>query len=83
MKKHHAKKLKFHTLFSVLLVIIFLTVLFFVRDVSLAIIMLFLAIYIAGNGIIHSKYNELKRDTVVEYLIVSGIVIIVVIGALL
>jgi len=83
MKKHHTHKLRFHTIFSVALVLVFLIVLFFVRDISLAIAMLFLAVYIAGNGIIHAKYNELKRDTIVEYVIVSGIVIVVLIGALL
>jgi hypothetical protein len=80
MKKQHFKKLKFHTIFSVILSAIFLLVLLFVHDLSFGIAAAFLCAYVIGNGIIHIKNNELNRDSVVEYVIVSVIVGIVITG---
>lgn len=82
MKKIHHKSLKFHTLYSIALSIILLAVIVMVRDITLGITMFLLLAYIVGNGIIHSKKNELQRDTILEYIIVSVIVLIVIIGAL-
>lgn len=83
MKKQHFRKLKFHTIFSVILSVAFLVVLLIVPDLSLGIAAVFLCAYIIGNGIIHVKNNELSRDTVLEYILVSAIVIVVIIGSLL
>lgn len=80
MKKQHYKKLKFHTIFSVILSAIFLAVLLFVRDISFGVAAVFLSAYVIGNGIIHVRYNELSRDAVVEYIIVSIIVAVVITG---
>jgi hypothetical protein len=82
MKKQHYQKLKFHTIYSVILSIVFLVVLLFVRDLSFGIAILFLCSYVFGNGIIHIKHNELSRDTIVEYVIVSLIAIVVTIGGI-
>jgi len=82
MKKLHYQKLKFHTIYSVSLSVIFLGVLLFVRDLSFGIAVLFLCSYVFGNGIIHVKNNELSRDTIVEYVIVSLIATVVIIGSL-
>lgn len=73
MKKRHINKLKFHTIFTVIITAVFLAVLFIVRDISFAVAMLFLAVYIAGNGIIHIRHNELARDTVIEYILIGVI----------
>lgn len=81
MKKIHLPSLKIHTIFSLVLAIVLLVVLVFVPSISLFAVAMFVVLYVSGNGIIHSKKNELKRDTLVEYVLVSIIVIVVVIGA--
>lgn len=82
MKKQHFRKLKFHTIFSVILSAIFLIVLLFVRDISFGVAAGFLSAYVIGNGIIHIKHNELSRDTVLEYVIISIITLIIIAGFL-
>jgi len=81
MKKRHVSKLKFHTIFSVVIAVMFLTILLVVRDVSLGIAMVFLGVYIAGNGIIHVRHTELTRDAVIEYILVGGIALVLVAGS--
>jgi hypothetical protein len=81
MKKQHYRKFKFHTIFSIILSTTFLIVLLFVRDLSFGIAVIFLCAYVIGNGIIHVKNNELSRDTIIEYIIVSMIAAIVIIGS--
>ncbi|MDB5160450.1 MAG: hypothetical protein JWO99_713 [Candidatus Saccharibacteria bacterium] len=71
MRKQHVGKLKLHTIFTIVITGLFLIVLAFVRDISLAVAMLFLAVYIAGNGIIHIRHNELARDTIIEYILIG------------
>ncbi len=83
MKKQHYKKLKFHTIFSIIISLLFLTILLVNRDITLGVAMLFLVAYIVGNGIIHVRHNELKRDTILEYIIVSVIVLVLIIGVFL
>lgn len=80
MKKIHAPTLKFHTIYSVILAIIFLITIVVVRDITLSIAVLVLLAYIIGNGIIHGKKNELNRDSIFEYILVSVIVIVVFLG---
>lgn len=82
MKKTHIKKLKFHTLFSIFVAIAFICVLLISRDLILGLIMLLLFLYIAGNGIIHTKSNELKKDSLLEYILVSLIVLVIIYSAL-
>jgi hypothetical protein len=81
MKKRHVSKLKLHTIFTIVITIIFLVVLAFVRDISLAVAMLFLGVYIAGNGIIHIRHNELARDTIVEYILIGVIAAVLFISS--
>lgn len=80
MRKRHVGKLKLHTFFSIAIAVVFLSVLLVAKDISLVLAMLFLSVYVLGNGIIHTKYNELKRDTLIEYGIVSLVVAVVMIG---
>lgn len=82
MKKQHYKKLKFHTIFSVGISLLFLLILLINRDITLAIAMLFLAAYVIGNGLIHVRHNELSRDTILEYIIIATIVLVLLIGVL-
>ena len=81
MKKRHIRKLKFHTIFTVIITVVFLVVLFFVRDISFAVAMLFLGVYIAGNGIIHMRNNELSRDAIIEYILVGAIAAVVLVSS--
>lgn len=83
MKKKHFSSLKFHTIYSIVLAAIFLIIVLFVRDIALIAAMVFLFLYVAGNGIIHNKKNELTRDTLLEYIIISAIVLVVIIGSIL
>lgn len=71
MKKRHIQKLKFHTIFTIVITLLFIIVCMIVRDISLAIAMLFLGVYITGNGIIHVRHNELSRDTLIEYILIG------------
>lgn len=66
-----------------MLALSFLSIVLVAKDVSLVVAMLFLVVYVVGNGIIHTKYNELKRDTLIEYGLVALVVTIVLIGAFL
>jgi len=81
MKKRHVSKLKFHTIFSVVIAVMFLIILLVVRDISLGIAMLFLGVYIAGNGIIHVRHTELTRDVIIEYALVGGIALVLVVSS--
>ena len=81
MKKIHFPSLKFHTIYSTTLAIVFLIILLFVRDIALGVAMILLVIYVVGNGIIHTKKSELKRDTLLEYIIVAVIALIIIAGA--
>lgn len=83
MKKIHHRSLKFHTIFSVVLAAVFVVTMLIVRDLVLGIVLAFLLAYIIGNGIIHGKKNELNRDALLEYGIVSLIVIALLLGVFL
>ena len=83
MKKQHHSSLKLHTIYTLLLIAVFGVLLLFVRDMTLGVAMLFLALYISGNGIIHARKNVLHRDTLLEYLLVGIITLVLLIGFIL
>jgi hypothetical protein len=80
MKKKHHSSLKFHTIYSIVVSIIFLVIILLIRDITLGLTMTFLVLYIVGNGIIHAKKNELNHDVLLEYIIVSIIVLVIAIS---
>lgn len=80
MKLKHHKSLKFHTAYSIFLAVVFIVIIALVHEVSLGVSMGFLAFYVIGNGIIHAKKNELNQDSVVEYVLVSAIVLVLIVG---
>jgi hypothetical protein len=80
MKKIHAPSFKFHTIYSVILAVILLITIVMVRDITLSIVTFVLLAYVIGNGIIHGRKNELNRDSILEYILVSTIVIVVFLG---
>lgn len=83
MKKAHYKSLKFHTFYSLILALVFLMVLFFEPDFSLGISMVFLVLYVGGNGLIHARNNKLDRDILIEYFLLSIIMLVIIVGAVI
>lgn len=83
MRKHHHSTMKFHTIYTLLLTLAFVVVLYFSQNFTLGLIMLFLLFYIAGNGIIHSRKNELHRDTLLEYVLIAMIVLVLLLGSMI
>jgi len=83
MKQSHKKSLKFHTLFSIFLAITCGVILAIHPSWLLAVSCALLVTYVAGNGIIHSRKNQLSRDSLVEYCLVAFIACLIIIGALL
>ena len=83
MKKVHHETLKYHTIYSFILSAIFISIVLLNRDSALVVAIVFLIFYITGNGIIHTKHNELKRDTLIEYIIISVIALIILIDSVI
>ena len=81
MKKQHQKTLKFHSYYNITLGIIFLTIILIKSDVTLMASMVFLFMYVIGNGIIHTRSNKLEKDSCLEYIILSIVVLVVIISA--
>lgn len=81
MRKQHHKTLKFHTIFSIVLVLAGVTVLILKPSWLLAVSWILLLAYVAGNGIIHSRKNQLTRDSLLEYIIVAAIAVLILVGA--
>jgi hypothetical protein len=82
MRKHHHPTLKLHTIYTLMLTLVFGFIFYFVQDITVGALMVALALYVAGNGIIHARKNTLHRDTAIEYLIVALIAFVLLIGAL-
>ncbi|HPF30866.1 MAG TPA: hypothetical protein PLO25_00950 [Candidatus Saccharibacteria bacterium] len=82
MKKEHHKTLRIHTIYNILISVALVIVIIFVRDVSLLAVTIFLLFYVTGNGIIHTKRNRLTHDTLVEYIVLAGIVLLLLINVL-
>jgi len=83
MKKAHYKALKFHTIYSLVLASLFVIIVLFRKDMTLSLALLFLVLYIAGNGMIHNRNNTLSKDAIIEYILVSLVVLVIIIEALL
>jgi predicted permease len=81
VKKRHSRTLKFHTVFTVALTVVFAFVLLITKSLSLGVAMIFLALYVAGNGIIHVRRNELARDTIVEYILIGVIAALLLVSS--
>ena len=80
MKKRHVRSLKFHTLYTIGLSVLFLGIILLAPEITLFAAVVFLLLYVGGNGIIHSRNNELSRDSLVEYIIVSLVALVVLLG---
>lgn len=83
MKKIHFPSMKFHTIYSVVLSVLFLAIVLVVPDITLAATSIFVILYVVGNGIIHSRKNELNRDTLIEYMLVSAVALVILIGTVI
>jgi hypothetical protein len=81
MKAIHFKTMKFHSFYSLLLAFICIGVIIIFPSISLAIASAFLVLYVAGNGVIHAKNGTLNRDSVLEYVLLSIVAIVLIVGA--
>jgi len=52
------------------------------HEATLSAAAVFLILYVTGNGIIHTRNNELSRDTLIEYIILAFIALILLIGTI-
>jgi len=82
MKKIHHATLKIHTIYSVILSVVFLVIILMAHEATLSAAAVFLILYVTGNGIIHTRNNELSRDTLIEYIILAFIALILLIGTI-
>jgi hypothetical protein len=80
VKKQHHIKLRLHVIFSVIVAAILLAVFVFAPDISFGAAIILLVAYTAGNGIIHTRHDVLSRDTLLEYTLISLVVLVVLVG---
>lgn len=80
MKKIHHKSQKFHTIYNIIICTIFVIIIIFYHNISLVASTVFLLFYVTGNGLIHATKNELNRDTILEYMILSIIALIILVN---
>ncbi len=80
-KAPRPSQIRFHTWFTIVLALVSLGIIFFVPDISLFVALIFLILYVAGNGLIHVKNKTFTRDILIEYGLVAAVVLIVVFGA--
>ena len=83
MKQKHTTSLKFHTWFTLILAIASIVIILVIPDIGLFVALVFLALYVAGNGLLHAGHGTLTRDILIEYGLVAVVVLIVLVGALL
>lgn len=83
MKIKHHKTLWVHTLYSIVLTVGLALLVLIRRDVPTAVLAVLLVVYIIGNSYIHIKRDDLKRETIYEYILLGFAVFIVVSSAAL
>lgn len=81
MRAIHFKTLKFHSLYSILLALVCIGVIIIFPSISLAIASAFLVLYVAGNGVIHARNGTLNRDSILEYVLLSIVALVLIVGA--
>lgn len=82
MKIAHRKTLWVHTTYAVIVSAVLASVIVLKRDVPNIVIVLLIGSYIIGHVIIHLKRDDLRRDTVLEYILGGVAVGVVLIGVL-
>lgn len=80
-KSRIARQRVFHLWFTFGLAIISSGVIVLVPSASLFIVLAFLFVYVAGNGLIHARAQTLTRDILIEYGLVALVALVVLIGA--
>ena len=83
MKQSHHLTMKFHTIYSIVLAFIFVVMILVFKSIALSLALVLLFSYVAGNGLLHVKNNQLTRDIVIEYSLVSLVVFVILIDVLL
>jgi hypothetical protein len=83
MKQIHRKTSKHHTLYTLGLVIVSVASIILLPQAALFIGLGFLALYIAGNGLIHYRNGTGHRDVYIEYAILVFVGIVIIAGLFL
>lgn len=82
MRRHHHKTLKFHLIYTIVISLICVVIVALKPDIYLAVSAGLLILYVGGNGIIHTRKNELSRDSLLEYVFVAVIALVLLGSAL-
>jgi hypothetical protein len=82
MKITERKSMWHHAVFSVVLCIAMVAIVFIQRDVPALIVAAFIAVYVAGNTLLHYLHKDFRKETLYEYLLVSAAVLFVLLGAI-
>lgn len=83
MRRKHHQSLKIHTIFSLIIASMLAATVILTGDIIFLAASVLLIVYISGNGIIHSKKNQLSREALIEYIIVAAIVFFILITAII
>jgi hypothetical protein len=71
-----------HAVFSALLCVAMIAIVLIQRDIPALVVAAFIALYIAGNTLLHYKHKDFRKETLYEYLLVSAAVLFVLLGAI-
>lgn len=82
MKVAHQKTLWFHSIYAVFMVLLIVALILLLHNVSALLIGLLITAYVIGHVIIHLKRDDLKTDTVIEYVLLAVAVFVVLAGVL-
>lgn len=73
--------MKFNTIYSVSLATVSIGLIIIFPNLSLIVACVFLAMYVAGNGVIHWHHGTLNRDAIIEYIVLALVALILIWGA--
>jgi hypothetical protein len=77
MKAIHRKTIWLHTIFSFVICGLLLVIVLVRQSVPSLMLAGIFAIYVLGNGYIHIKRDDMKRETMYEYLLLALAVFVV------
>ena len=81
MKIIHRKTLWIHSVFSLIVVSLLVTLIVFNRNIPVALLAIAIGVYVVGNAAIHIKRDDFREDTMLEYFLLGAAVLIVLVSA--
>jgi hypothetical protein len=82
VKVHHRKTHWIHVAFSISLLTLLAALILIKQTLPTAVLAGAFALYVLGNGYIHAKRDDLKQETIIEYILLAAAVFIVLVSAL-